>query len=106
MSTSFEGGDSRGHQARLLCRLLEVGLRRDSTGIHNKGETMSEEKNYYQLVTELSYPQYDCTIVKKAANVKAFSLLRFGRTVLMSIFFQNQYHEITLVEEIQDMSLN
>ena len=62
--------------------------------------TMSEEKNYDKLITELSYPQYDCTIVKKAAKVKAFSLLRFGRTVLMSIFFQNQYHEITFVVEI------
>ena len=47
--------------------------------------TMSDEENYYKLVTELSYSQYDCTIVKKA-HVKAFSLLlRFGRTVLMSI---------------------
>ena len=45
-------------------------------------------------------------IIKQAFVHYRTALLRCGRTVLMSIFFQNLNYEIPIVEEIQIMPLN
>ena len=45
-------------------------------------------------------------IIKQAFVHYRTALLRCGRTVLMSIFFQNLNYEIPIVEEIQNMPLN